>query len=51
MYEIEIDEIVERLEDRKISDVGCRWKILQTLPDTFEKWGTEFSEDAARWRG
>ncbi|MBP7506963.1 MAG: class I SAM-dependent methyltransferase [Prolixibacteraceae bacterium] len=50
MYEIEIDEIVKRIgRQGRFLDVGCAvGKFLQTLPDTFEKWGTEFSEDAAR---
>jgi len=50
MYEIEIDEIVKNIcRQGKFLDVGCAvGKFLNTLPDAFEKWGTEFSEDAAR---
>lgn len=49
MYEIEIDEIIENVRDRgRFLDVGCAvGKFLHTLPDNFEKWGTEFSEAAA----
>lgn len=49
MYEIEIDEIVKnRKKGGRFLDVGCAvGKFLNTLPQTFEKWGVEFSEDAA----
>jgi len=49
MYEIEIAEILENVAKQgKFLDVGCAvGKFLDTLPATFEKWGTEFSEDAA----
>lgn len=49
MYEIEIDEIKKNIASQgRFLDVGCAvGKFLATLPDTFEKWGTEFSEDAA----
>jgi SAM-dependent methyltransferase len=49
MYEIEIAEILENITQQgKFLDVGCAvGKFLDTLPTTFEKWGTEFSEDAA----
>lgn len=50
MYEIEIDEIKKNISSQgRFLDIGCAvGKFLATLPDTFEKWGTEFSEDAAR---
>ena len=49
MYEIEIDEINKNVASKgRFLDVGCAvGKFLAILPDTFEKWGTEFSEDAA----
>ncbi len=49
MYEIEIYEIKKNIASQgRFLDVGCAvGKFLATLPDTFEKWGTEFSEDAA----
>lgn len=50
MYEIEIEEIKKRIGTKgKFLDVGCAvGKFLNTLPDTFEKFGVEFSEDASR---
>lgn len=50
MYEIEIREILKNITDRgKFLDIGCAMgKFLSSLPETFEKWGTEFSEAAAR---
>ena len=50
MYEIEIEEILANVARRgRFLDVGCAvGKFLLTLPDTFEKWGTEFSAAAAR---
>ncbi len=50
MYEIEIKEIIKKIgQYGRFLDVGCAvGKFLHTLPDTFEKWGTEFSEDAAQ---
>src|SRR3990170_4784450 len=50
MYEIEIDEIKKNIASQgRFLDVGCAvGKFLATLPDTFEKWGTEFSKDAAK---
>lgn len=50
MYEIEIDEIKKNIVSQgRFLDVGCAvGKFLATLPDTFEKWGTEFSDDAAK---
>ncbi|MFA5255956.1 MAG: class I SAM-dependent methyltransferase [Candidatus Omnitrophota bacterium] len=49
MYRIEIEEISRNLgHEGRFLDVGCAvGKFLATLPPTFEKWGTEFSEDAA----
>lgn len=49
MYEIEIEEIKKNIGVKgRFLDVGCAvGKFLVTLPDTFEKWGTEFSESAA----
>jgi len=49
MYEIEIEQIEEYIGTKgKFLDVGCAvGKFLATLPDTFEKWGTEFSDEAA----
>lgn len=50
MYEIEIGEILQNIGNKgRFLDVGCAvGKFLVTLTDTFEKWGTEFSDDAAR---
>lgn len=49
MYELEIEEILKTIGTKgRFLDVGCAvGKFLVTLPDTFEKWGTEFSDDAA----
>lgn len=50
MYEIEIKEIKSNIgTEGTFLDVGCAvGKFLATLPDKFEKWGTEFSEAAAK---
>lgn len=50
MYEIEIDEIKQKIGDSgRFLDVGCAvGKFLHTLPDTFEKFGVEFSEAASK---
>ena len=50
MYEMEIEEIMANVAQAgRFLDVGCAvGKFLLTLPDSFEKWGTEFSADAAR---
>lgn len=50
MYEIEIADIRKRFNGGgRFLDVGCAvGKFLATLPATFEKWGTEFSEEASR---
>lgn len=49
MYEIEIQRWLPHVGDTgRFLDVGCAMgKFLDTLPDTFEKYGIEFSEDAA----
>jgi SAM-dependent methyltransferase len=51
MYEIEIARMLPIVGARgRFLDVGCAMgKFLNTLPDTFEKHGVEFSEDAARY--
>lgn len=50
MYENEIREIKTNIGTKgRFLDVGCAvGKFLVSLPDTFEKWGTEFSEAATR---
>ena len=50
MYEIEIKEIMDNIsQGGEFLDVGCAMgKFLATLPDTFEKWGVEFSEAASK---
>ena len=49
MYEIEMERWLPHVGDTgRFLDVGCAMgKFLDTLPDTFEKYGIEFSEDAA----
>jgi len=50
MYKIEIAEIIKNIsQEGKFLDIGCAvGKFLHTLPDTFEKWGVEFSSEAAQ---
>lgn len=49
MYQLEIEEIMSKCgQRRRFLDVGCAiGKFLLTLPETYEKWGTEYSAAAS----
>lgn len=51
MYEMEIEEIAHWIgRSGRFLDVGCAYgRFLSYLPNTFEKYGVEFSEEAAAW--
>lgn len=50
MYEIDIQHIVRRVGTKgRFLDVGCAYgAFLNALPDSFEKFGVEYSPDAAQ---
>ena len=52
MYEIEIEEQIKKIVGAagRFLDVGCAYgAFLNSLPDTFEKYGIEYSKDAAEY--